>query len=253
MYGQANSSARKVVQTDGDGSTLVGSSVLINDITNTPQNRDAIKFFAEGYMSPLRYDRLLSSSNVWKEKSISVLPGILINLIPFLIGIFIVYLILDRLSGASKKALGFGKSSAKPFSQDKKHVIFADVAGCEEAKEEVAEIVEFLKNPKKFLDIGGRIPKGCLMVGAPGTGKTLLAKAVAGEAKVPFFSISGSDFVEMFVCVGASRVSDLFEQGRRNAPCILFIDEIDAVGRKRGAGLGGSNDEHEQTLNSLLV
>ena len=253
VYGQAKSTAMKVVQADGDGSTLAGSNVLINDVTDPTQNKDVIKFFAEGYMSPSRYDRLLGSSNVWKEKPISVLPGILINLIPFLIGIFIVYLILDRLSGASKKALGFGKSRAKPFSQDKKRVTFADVAGCDEAKEEVAEIVEFLKNPKKFLDIGGRIPKGCLMVGSPGTGKTLLAKAVAGEAKVPFFSMSGSDFVEMFVGVGASRVRDLFEQGRKNAPCILFIDEIDAVGRQRGAGLGGSNDEREQTLNSLLV
>ena len=155
--------------------------------------------------------------------------------------------------GAGKSALSFGKSRAKLFMQDKKKVTFADVAGCDEAKEEVAEIVDFLKNPKKFLDIGGRIPKGCLMFGAPGTGKTLLAKAVAGEAKVPFFSISGSDFVEMFVGVGASRVRDLFEQGRKNAPCILFIDEIDAVGRQRGAGLGGGNDEREQTLNSLLV
>ena len=132
-------------------------------------------------------------------------------------------------------------------------ITFSDVAGCDEAKEEVAEIVDFLKNPKKFQDIGGRIPKGCLMVGQPGTGKTLLARAVAGEANVPFFSISGSDFVELYVGVGASRVRDLFEQGRKNAPCILFIDEIDAVGRQRGAGLGGGNDEREQTLNSLLV
>ena len=139
------------------------------------------------------------------------------------------------------------------LTREKDSVNFKDVAGCEEAKEEVSEVVEFLKDPKKFQRIGGRIPKGVLMVGPPGTGKTLLAKAVAGEAEVPFFSISGSDFVEMFVGVGAARVRDMFEQGRKNAPCIVFIDEIDAVGRQRGAGLGGGNDEREQTLNSLLV
>ena len=149
--------------------------------------------------------------------------------------------------------LSFGKSRAKLLTRDRDKVTFADVAGCDEAKEEVSEVVEFLKDPKKFTKMGGRIPKGVLMVGPPGNGKTLLAKAVAGEADVPFFSISGSDFVEMFVGVGASRVRDMFEQGRKNAPCLIFIDEIDAVGRQRGAGLGGGNDEREQTLNSLLV
>ena len=144
---------------------------------------------------------------------------------------------------AGKGALNFGKSKAKLLTRDKEKVVFDDVAGCDEAKEEVAEIVDFLKDPKRFRKIGGKIPKGVLMVGPPGTGKTLLAKAVAGEADVPFFNISGSDFVEMFVGVGAARVRDMFEQGRKNAPCLIFIDEIDAVGRQRGAGLGGGNDE----------
>jgi len=154
---------------------------------------------------------------------------------------------------AGKGAMSFGKSKAKMLTREKDSTTFKDVAGCDEAKEEVSEVVDFLKDPKKFQRIGGKIPKGVLMVGPPGTGKTLLAKAVAGEAEVPFFSISGSDFVEMFVGVGAARVRDMFEQGRKNAPCIVFIDEIDAVGRQRGSGVGGGNDEREQTLNSLLV
>ena len=149
--------------------------------------------------------------------------------------------------------MSFGKSKAKLLSENQNKITFADVAGIEEAKDEVEEIIAFLKDPKKFTRLGGRIPKGVLMMGPPGTGKTLLARAIAGEAGVPFFSISGSDFVEMFVGVGASRVRDLFEQGKKNAPCIIFIDEIDAVGRHRGAGLGGGHDEREQTLNQLLV
>jgi cell division protease FtsH len=214
-----------------------------------------VRFMAEGRLTHSRYERLLGSAKVWTEKPSSALLGdILVNTVPYVVFLLLIFFVLNRqLRGAGKSAMSFGKSRAKLLTQDKKKVTFADVAGCDEAKEEVAEIVDFLKNPKKFLDIGGRIPKGCLMFGAPGTGKTLLAKAVAGEAKVPFFSISGSDFVEMFVGVGASRVRDLFDQGRKNAPCILFIDEIDAVGRQRGAGLGGGNDEREQTLNSLLV
>ena len=154
---------------------------------------------------------------------------------------------------AGKGALSFGKSKARMLSKEKNKTTFKDVAGVEEAKEEVSELVEFLKDPKKFQKLGGRIPKGILMVGAPGTGKTLLAKAIAGEADAAFFSISGSDFVEMFVGVGASRVRDMFEQARKNTPCLIFIDEIDAVGRSRGHGLGGGNDEREQTLNALLV
>ncbi|MGH8401589.1 MAG: ATP-dependent metallopeptidase FtsH/Yme1/Tma family protein, partial [Gammaproteobacteria bacterium] len=155
--------------------------------------------------------------------------------------------------GAGRGAMSFGKSKARMLGEDQVKVTFADVAGVEEAKEEVAELVEFLRDPGKFQKLGGRIPRGVLMVGSPGTGKTLLAKAIAGEAKVPFFSISGSDFVEMFVGVGASLVRDMFEQAKKHAPCIIFIDEIDAVGRHRGAGLGGGHDEREQTLNQLLV
>jgi cell division protease FtsH len=183
-----------------------------------------------------------------------MMQSLLVNTLPFILVIGLLYFLFVRqLRQAGKGALSFGKSRAKLLTREKDRITFADVAGCDEAKEEVSEVVEFLKDPKKFQKIGGRIPKGILMVGPPGTGKTLLAKAIAGEADVPFFSISGSDFVEMFVGVGASRVRDMFEQGRKNAPCLIFIDEIDAVGRQRGAGLGGGNDEREQTLKSLLV
>ena len=180
--------------------------------------------------------------------------NLLAGLIPFLLVIGLLYFLFVRqLRMAGRGALSFGKSKAKLLTREKDKTTFSDVAGCDEAKEEVSEVIDFLKDPKKFQRIGARIPTGILMVGPPGTGKTLLAKAVAGEAEVPFFSISGSDFVEMFVGVGASRVRDMFEQGRKSAPCLIFIDEIDAVGRQRGAGVGGGNDEREQTLNSLLV
>lgn len=178
---------------------------------------------------------------------------VLINALPFLLLIGFLAFTLRQMQAGGNKALSFGKSRAKLLNNQQKRITFKDVAGVEEAKEELQEIIEFLKDPQKFQKLGGKIPKGVLMVGPPGTGKTLLAKAVAGEANVPFFSISGSDFVEMFVGVGASRVRDLFEQGKKNAPCIIFIDEIDAVGRHRGAGLGGGHDEREQTLNQLLV
>jgi cell division protease FtsH len=178
---------------------------------------------------------------------------ILINALPFLLLIGFLAFTLRQMQAGGNKALSFGKSKAKLLNSQQKRVTFKDVAGVDEAKEELQEIIEFLKDPQKFQKLGGKIPKGVLMMGPPGTGKTLLAKAVAGEANVPFFSISGSDFVEMFVGVGASRVRDLFEQGKKNAPCIIFIDEIDAVGRHRGAGLGGGHDEREQTLNQLLV
>ncbi|NNE98819.1 MAG: ATP-dependent zinc metalloprotease FtsH [Pyrinomonadaceae bacterium] len=178
---------------------------------------------------------------------------VLIQILPFLLLIGFLAFTLRQMQAGGNKALSFGKSKAKLLNNQQKRVTFKDVAGVQEAKEELKEIIDFLKDPQKFQKLGGKIPKGVLMVGPPGTGKTLLAKAVAGEANVPFFSISGSDFVEMFVGVGASRVRDLFDQGKKNAPCIIFIDEIDAVGRHRGAGLGGGHDEREQTLNQLLV
>ncbi|MBP6823464.1 MAG: ATP-dependent zinc metalloprotease FtsH [Acidobacteria bacterium] len=186
-----------------------------------------------------------ASSGMWVQALIMYSPFILI--------IAIWVFMLRQMQSGGNKALSFGKSRAKLLSSQQKRVTFKDVAGVDEAKEELQEIIEFLKEPQKFQKLGGRIPKGVLMMGPPGTGKTLLARAIAGEANVPFFSISGSDFVEMFVGVGASRVRDLFEQGKKNAPCIIFIDEIDAVGRHRGAGLGGGHDEREQTLNQLLV
>jgi cell division protease FtsH len=178
---------------------------------------------------------------------------ILASFIPLLIIGGFLFFMLRQAQGSNNQAMNFGKSRARLFTSDKPTVTFGDVAGVEEAKEELSEIVEFLKEPEKFVNLGARIPKGVLMIGPPGTGKTLMARAVAGEAGVPFFSISGSEFVEMFVGVGASRVRDLFEQAKRNSPCIIFIDEIDAVGRQRGAGLGGSHDEREQTLNQILV
>jgi cell division protease FtsH len=186
-----------------------------------------------------------TSSSQWVFGLLSWLPIVVI------LGLWI--FMMRQMQSGGNKALSFGKSRAKLLSNQQKRVTFKDVAGVEEAKEELQEIIEFLKEPQKFQKLGGRIPKGVLMMGPPGTGKTLLARAIAGEANVPFFSISGSDFVEMFVGVGASRVRDLFEQGKKNAPCIIFIDEIDAVGRHRGAGLGGGHDEREQTLNQLLV
>jgi len=172
---------------------------------------------------------------------------------PFILFLALWFFLMRQMQIGGNKALSFGRSRARLLTEDRKKITFSDVAGIDEAKEEVVEIIEFLKDPHKFQKLGGRIPKGVLIVGPPGTGKTLLAKAIAGEAGVPFFSISGSDFVEMFVGVGASRVRDLFEQGKKHAPCIIFIDEIDAVGRLRGAGLGGGHDEREQTLNQLLV
>jgi cell division protease FtsH len=188
-----------------------------------------------------------------KDTSSSSWVSILVNASPFIVVIAFWIFMMRQMQSGGNKALSFGKSRARLHSTQQKKVTFKDVAGVEEAKEELQEIIEFLREPQKFQKLGGRIPKGVLLIGPPGTGKTLLARAIAGEASVPFFSISGSDFVEMFVGVGASRVRDLFEQGKKNAPCIIFIDEIDAVGRHRGAGLGGGHDEREQTLNQLLV
>ena len=189
----------------------------------------------------------------YQPKEENILAGALLTWLPmlFLLGIF--FFFMRQLQASGGKAMSFGKSKARLLNESQNKVTFADVAGIDEAKDDCEEIIAFLKDPKKFQRLGGRIPKGVLLMGAPGTGKTLLARAIAGEAGVPFFSISGSDFVEMFVGVGASRVRDLFEQGKKHAPCIIFIDEIDAVGRHRGSGLGGGHDEREQTLNQLLV
>jgi cell division protease FtsH len=234
-----------------DWSEVTGS---IN--ANTPENNTSAPkpFIASGRLTDTSLERLQKTQAFTEKPATTVLTNLMINILPFVIVIGLLYFLFVRqLRQAGKGALSFGKSRAKMLTREKDRINFTDVAGCDEAKEEVSEVVDFLKDPKKFQKIGGRIPKGILMVGPPGTGKTLLAKAIAGEADVPFFSISGSDFVEMFVGVGASRVRDMFEQGRKNAPCLIFIDEIDAVGRQRGAGLGGGNDEREQTLNSLLV
>ncbi|MFI3179725.1 MAG: ATP-dependent metallopeptidase FtsH/Yme1/Tma family protein, partial [Methylococcaceae bacterium] len=185
----------------------------------------------------------------------SMLMQLLVSFGPMLLLIAVWVFFMRQMQGGGaggRGAMSFGKSKARMLEEDQIKVTFADVAGCDEAKEEVVEMVDFLRDPAKYQKLGGKIPRGALMIGPPGTGKTLLARAIAGEAKVPFFTISGSDFVEMFVGVGASRVRDMFEQAKKHAPCIIFIDEIDAVGRQRGAGLGGGNDEREQTLNQLL-
>ena len=230
---------------DISGKLKSGSPLIVDGAT---------EFVATGRLTDENLQKL-QNTGVFKEKpSSDFLNSPLFNVF-LIVGLAMLFyfLFVRQIRMAGKGAMSFGKSRAKMLTRDRDRATFGDVAGCDEAKEEVAEIVDFLKDPKKFQKIGGRIPKGCLLVGPPGTGKTLLARAVAGEADVPFFSISGSDFVEMFVGVGAARVRDMFEQGRKNAPCIIFIDEIDAVGRQRGAGLGGGNDEREQTLNSILV
>jgi cell division protease FtsH len=213
-----------------------------------------VPFRIETFLSEELRTQLMATGKVKPNKPNTLLIGFLYSVVPILLIIGLIYFFLIRqIKMAGKGALSFGKSKARMLSKERNKTTFKDVAGVDEAKEEVSELVEFLKDPKKFQKLGGRIPKGILMVGAPGTGKTLLAKAIAGEADASFFSISGSDFVEMFVGVGASRVRDMFEQARKNTPCLIFIDEIDAVGRSRGVGLGGGNDEREQTLNALLV
>ena len=236
--------------------------VISGEFTNPsfdPQSSDdyqTLSFLVEGRVTESEYKELrdILGDRLNESPSSTIWTDLLFSLLPFLLIIGLLYFLFVRqLRMAGKGALNFGKSKAKMLTRENEKILFSDVAGCDEAKEEVSEIVDFLREPKRFRKIGGKIPKGVLMVGPPGTGKTLLAKAVAGEADVPFFSISGSDFVEMFVGVGAARVRDMFEQGRKSAPCLIFIDEIDAVGRQRGAGLGGGNDEREQTLNSLLV
>jgi cell division protease FtsH len=226
-----------------------GSAVEVKDASNrsytavTPNNQDDLVKRLEGQGADISV----------KPAGGFTLIGFILNSLPILLLIGVWIFFMRQMQGGARGAMGFGKSKARMLTENKNRVTFDDVAGVDEAKEELTEIVDFLKDPQKFQRLGGKIPKGALMVGPPGTGKTLLGRAVAGEAGVPFFYISGSDFVEMFVGVGASRVRDMFEQAKKNAPCIIFIDEIDAVGRHRGAGLGGGNDEREQTLNQLLV
>ncbi len=238
-----------------DAGRVVEVQIQGNNISGVLSDGKKFKTYSPNY--PELVDKL-SSKGVSivaapKEDKMPSLLGILLSWFPMLLLIGVWIFFMRQMQGGKGGAMGFGRSKAKLLNEAQGKVTFNDVAGVEEAKEEVEEIVEFLKDPKKFSRLGGKIPKGALLIGPPGTGKTLLAKAIAGEANVPFFSISGSDFVEMFVGVGASRVRDMFEQGKKHSPCIIFIDEIDAVGRSRGAGLGGGNDEREQTLNQLLV
>ena len=238
-----------------DNGRVVEVKIQGNNITGVLADGKTFTTYSPNY--PELVDKL-SSSGVSiiaspQEDKMPSLLGILLSWFPMLLLIGVWIFFMRQMQGGKGGAMGFGRSKAKLLNEAQGKVTFNDVAGVEEAKEEVEEIVEFLKDPKKFSRLGGKIPKGALLIGPPGTGKTLLAKAIAGEANVPFFSISGSDFVEMFVGVGASRVRDMFEQGKKHSPCIIFIDEIDAVGRSRGAGLGGGNDEREQTLNQLLV
>jgi cell division protease FtsH len=246
---------QKVEKNEVAAVTITGNEIT-GSLTTSPSNDNLGKFRT---YAPSQFEGLgnkLAEKGVQitaKPETTSPWATLLYSWAPILLMIGFWLFIMRQMQSGGNKALSFGKSRAKLSSSSQKKVTFKDVAGVDEAKEELQEIIEFLKEPQRFQKLGGRIPKGVLLMGSPGTGKTLLARAVAGEANVPFFSISGSDFVEMFVGVGASRVRDLFEQGKKNAPCIVFIDEIDAVGRHRGAGLGGGHDEREQTLNQLLV
>jgi cell division protease FtsH len=234
-----------------------GYTYLVTGKYKNPQSQDKKSFITRAPVDPNLF-QMIAESDV-KTEEYQKMDGdsgwltLLTGIVPFVIIFILFFFMLNQAQGGGGKVMNFGKSRARLYNEEKKRVTFQDVAGADEEKQELVEVVEFLKDPRKFSAVGARIPKGVLLNGPPGTGKTLLARAVAGEAGVPFFSISGSDFVEMFVGVGASRVRDLFENAKKNAPCIIFIDEIDAVGRQRGAGLGGGHDEREQTLNQLLV
>ena len=242
-----------------DQNKIQSVDITTDKLTNIIKGKlkDGREFQTNGSVQDETLLPKLAEKNIQYNQSLPPEPswwtGLLTTLLPILIFVLLFFFMMQQTQGGGNRVMSFGKSRAKLHTDEKKKVTFEDVAGADEVKEELVEIVDFLKNPKKFNEIGAKIPKGVLLFGPPGTGKTLLARAVAGEADVPFFSISGSDFVEMFVGVGASRVRDLFEQAKKNAPCIVFIDEIDAVGRQRGAGLGGGHDEREQTLNQLLV
>ena len=238
-----------------DNGRVVEVQIQGNNIKGVMANGETFTTYSANYPNLVEKlsDKGVSISAVPIEDKMPSLLGVLLSWFPMLLLIAVWIFFMRQMQGGKGGAMGFGRSKAKMMNEVKGKVTFNDVAGVEEAKEEVEEVVEFLRDPKKFSRLGGKIPRGCLLVGPPGTGKTLLARAIAGEAGVPFFTISGSDFVEMFVGVGASRVRDMFEQGKKPSPCIIFIDEIDAVGRSRGAGLGGGNDEREQTLNQLLV
>ena len=241
--------------TEVDKGNVASVDIRGSEISGTFANGKSFKTYSPNYpnlVEKLTAKGVSITAGPREEKGPSIW-GIILSWFPMLLLIAVWIFFMRQMQGGKGGAMGFGRSKAKLLNEAQGRVTFQDVAGVEEAKEELEEIVQFLKDPRKFQKLGGRIPKGALLVGPPGTGKTLLARAVAGEANVPFFTISGSDFVEMFVGVGASRVRDMFEQGKKSAPCIIFIDEIDAVGRSRGAGLGGGNDEREQTLNQLLV
>ncbi|MBL4639919.1 MAG: ATP-dependent zinc metalloprotease FtsH [Kordiimonadaceae bacterium] len=260
LFQGGNTRVPEVSYSEFIGSVKSGSVQSVEITGQDIQFRTAdgvLKKAVKPNFDPALYEILRGTNVDFKEikEEQSLLVSMLFSMLPFLliIGVWVFFMRQMQGKGGGGGAMGFGKSKARLLTETKGLVTFDDVAGIEEAKEELEEIVDFLKNPDKFQRLGGKIPKGALLVGPPGTGKTLLARAIAGEANVPFFTISGSDFVEMFVGVGASRVRDMFEQAKKNAPCIIFIDEIDAVGRHRGAGLGGGNDEREQTLNQLLV
>src|SRR5450631_524628 len=258
----------KLMELINEGKIVKDKDKPLNLLVEVGRNTQVLAGFYEkdGQPTPFRTTIYLNYSRDLEQKLVekgyyatpkeesTLFASLLASFLPIALFLLVLYFLFrQQIRMAGKGALNFGKSKAKMMARDKNKITFKDVAGVEEAKEEVSELVEFLKDPKKFQKLGGRIPKGVLMIGSPGTGKTLLARAIAGEADVPFFSISGSDFVEMFVGVGASRVRDMFEQGKKSAPCLIFIDEIDAVGRSRGTGMGGGHDEREQTLNALLV
>ena len=244
-----------VEQGDVKGDVVITPEGLTASVDGTL--KDNSKFTTRGLLIDNSIQSLLDKYKVpytvESQPKASIWIQFLESVVPFIFVFILMFFLFNQAQGGGSRVMNFGKSRARLYTEEKRRVTFKDVAGADEEKAELEEIVEFLKDPKRFSSLGARIPKGVLLVGPPGTGKTLLARAVAGEAGVPFFTISGSDFVEMFVGVGASRVRDLFETAKKNAPCIIFIDEIDAVGRHRGAGLGGGHDEREQTLNQLLV